>query len=307
MLEMGVILPVNDKFYLFDFDMIYCDYVACINSDINTYHVCINYLSTILQRPLTKPSPTTYPPISQPLASPYPPLNKTTTPNYFGMLFCILDLVIVYLFADACMHIINFPSHEMNIITFKRIQILLIIRLPTTKQLQYWCLKVCNVIELEILWRYNDWCWFASIQIDVMMVEIDIYDIIDYKLDVMVSATGKHEFTVIILIIDGSVTPQTIGKKLNIITQKSQGMPSLIPPSDGNQNDDARSDMNNVPDIQYHTVIVADITDHGTDAIDPITLEIDVYGIIDCDFVLHCLFLKEMMRCRMQHKQQQRN
>ena len=95
-------------------------------------------------------------------------------------------------------------------------------------------------------------CNMQSIQIDVMMVEIDVYDIIDYEFDVMELATGKNEFTVIILIIHGSLTPQTIGMKVNIIGQKSQGKPSLIPSNDDNQNDDARSDMNNVSRIENY-------------------------------------------------------
>ena len=57
------------------------------------------------------------------------------------------------------------------------------------------------------------------------------------------------------MIIDGFVTPQAIGMKVNIIKQRGQG----VQPSDDNQNDDASSDMNNVLDIEHHTVIVADI------------------------------------------------
>ena len=60
-----------------------------------------------------------------------------------------------------------------------------------------------------------------------------MYHIIDYKFDVIVSATVEYEFTVVILIIDGSVTQQAIGMKVNIIKQKGQG----IPPSDDNHDD----------------------------------------------------------------------
>ena len=130
------------------------------------------------------------------------------------------------------MHVFNCESHKMNTIAFEWTRIL-IITLPMTKQFQYWCLVVCNVIELEILWNYNDRCWFTSIQIDVMMVKITVYHIIDYKFDVIVSATVEYEFTVVILIIDGSVTQQAIGMKVNIIKQKGQG----IPPSDDNHDD----------------------------------------------------------------------
>ena len=172
------------------------------------------------------------------------------------MLFCIVNSVVVYLFADTYIYVINCPSYKMNIITLKW-TLLLITTLPTTKQLQYWCLEVCNVIQLKILWNYNDWCWFKSIQINVMMVEIDVYDTIGHKFDVNVSATVEYEFTVVIFMINGSVTPQAIGMKVNIIKQKGQGIPSLISPSDDNQNDDASSGMSNVLNIEYHTVIVA--------------------------------------------------
>ena len=203
------------------------------------------------------------------------------------MLFCIIDLVVVYLFADTYINVINCLSYKMNVITLKWTR-LLIITLPTTKQLQYWRLEVCNVIQLKILWNYNDWCWFKSIQINVMMVEIDVYDTIGHKFDVNVSATVEYEFTVVIFMINGSVTPQAIGMKVNIIKQKGQGIPSLISPSDDNQNDDASSGMSNVLNIEYHTVIVAGTfltfvleiecpigIDHDSDAADPIIAAIE--------------------------------
>ena len=159
---------MDDKFYLLDLNKVYDDHITTINNDIK-------FISSDVSVPVNNPLATHYEPFSNHLptlhcalnkqsTSTHPPLNKTATAKYFGMLFCIIDLAVVYLFSGGYMYVIVCPSHKMIIISFKWTQILLIITLPTTKQLQYWWLVVCNMIELEILWNYNELYWFTPIR-----------------------------------------------------------------------------------------------------------------------------------------------
>ena len=98
------------------------------------------------------------------------------------MLFCIIDLAVVYLFSDEYIHIVDCPLHKIIIITLKMERIFLIITLPTIKQLQYWWLDVCNVIEVEILSNYNERCWFTQIQCSYTEYKMDHNCIISYDM-----------------------------------------------------------------------------------------------------------------------------
>ena len=62
------------------------------------------------------------------------------------------------------MHRIDCASDKIVIITYKLTRFLLIITLPMTKPLQYWCLDICTAIECWTWWNYGGWCMFKPIQ-----------------------------------------------------------------------------------------------------------------------------------------------
>ena len=110
--------------------------------------------STTYYQPLIVPAATIHHPLSHPFPTPFPTLNKTVTINNFGMLLFIEDTTVVYLFSDACLHVIDCLLYTTTVITFKSAIILLEMTLTITEQLQY-CCEVCNAKQYWILWNHS--------------------------------------------------------------------------------------------------------------------------------------------------------
>ena len=159
LMDTTVLLPIDDKIYLLNVNMIFCHQSARISSDIefipSTCQSSINNHLMNPQRSFREHSGRHQLPLTFPSPSLHPPLNKTTIINYFGMLLCIIDLDVVYWFYEAYMHVIDGSLRKMVTITFNLTILLLTITLAMTKQLQYWFLDFCNVIEFWILWNYS--------------------------------------------------------------------------------------------------------------------------------------------------------
>ena len=134
-----------------------------------------------LQQAINNHSVTSHRTLTEPLPTPDPPLNKTTFINYFRILFFVVDLIVVYCFADAYMHVIDCSSYKMVIAVFELAIFILTITLAMAKQIQYWRLKIRNVIEFWILWDSGDLYRFKRIQCDTNFGTV-ISDT-EYKID----------------------------------------------------------------------------------------------------------------------------
>ena len=161
---------IDDRIYFLNLNTTHCNHIACISIDMklipSTYQSYNNNLSTNPQDAFSYPLITPYPPFTVPSPFTQPPLNKTAIINYLRMLLFVVDLGVVYCFAGAYMHVIDCLSYKMVRILFELAIFILIIRLPMTKQIQYWCLGIRNVIEFWILWNCGDSYRSKRIQCD---------------------------------------------------------------------------------------------------------------------------------------------